>query len=95
MSKGLEVLQNAVKLVITNRYVEAEAILRDKWVLYVFMWTGKCFRFFFLCRAKDNLYHGVGYALIVFIQAALSFDRVRNINRVLTGEIYTIGIAFS
>lgn len=30
VSKGLKVLHNAVKLVITNRYVEAEAMLRDK-----------------------------------------------------------------
>lgn len=32
VSKGLEDLERAVTLVITNNYVEAEAILKDKWV---------------------------------------------------------------
>lgn len=32
VSKGLEDLERAVTLVITNNYVEAEAILKGKWV---------------------------------------------------------------
>lgn len=55
VSKGLEDLERAVTLVITNNYVEAESILKDK--------AGKSF------------YHAVAHASVVFIQAALSFDR--------------------